>query len=250
MSIMSPVSDPSTAPDAAQAHPALPFLYTALQPLSPERHGDLRLRMARDYSFAAAQQAVPLTLDEFPAALRDYPIVFADGPVPTPVALLGLQAGENPCVQPNGTWASDRYVPRYIQQWPFLMLDEAPGSERSVLCIDPTSAALNTSDGEALFAENEPTETLREMQEAARIFDAATKRTRAICEEIQDMGLLKSSTIRFDRSEERIGARGFLMVSDERLRALPDATLADLARRGLLALITAHHLSLSRFSTI
>lgn len=59
--------------------PALPPLYQALEALSADRHGALRLRNA-GFGFAAAASAIPVTAEEIAVAARTLPIVFAAQP--------------------------------------------------------------------------------------------------------------------------------------------------------------------------
>lgn len=228
----------------------LPVLYGALSPLSPERHGTLRLREVRDFSFAANQNAVPLTADEFPAALRDYPIVIAPGATPAPVALLGLETGKNPMVNEDGSWQSGKYIPAYLRRWPFLMVDEAKGADRAILCADLGSTLFTeqADEGNALFEEAKPSATLQTVLDFATKLDASTRRTRAMMQELKRLDLLQPSQATISRDGKSLSASGFLMVAEDKLRALPDDVLAGLARRGILALITTHHLSLGRFS--
>lgn len=241
---------PADEPKASVASSRLPVLYSTLSPLSPERHGSLRLKEARDFSFAAAQNAIPLSADEFPAALRDYPIVIADGAVPAPVALLGLETGKNPMVDADGAWQSGKYIPAYLRRWPFLMVEEGEGADRSILCADlgATMFTEQASEGQPLFEDAKPSASLQKVLDFATKLDASTRRTRAMMQELQKLDLLQPSQATITRDGRTLSASGFLMVAEDKLRALPDDVLAGLARRGVLALITTHHLSLGRFS--
>ena len=53
--------------------------------------------------------------------------------------------------------------------------------------------------------------------------------------------------MRFDATltdGQQLSVDGFLALDEEKLRALPDATLLDLHKSGMLALIHAHQISL------
>ena len=67
--------------------PALPLFFTKVVGLNPGLHGGLRLARG-GYGFAAGAATIPLGLGEFVAAARQYPIVFAAGEVPAPLALV------------------------------------------------------------------------------------------------------------------------------------------------------------------
>jgi hypothetical protein len=74
---------------ASQA-PQLPLFYNTLEPLSSSVHANFKTRASDSAPFLASVHAVPITVDEFVAAQRFYPIVFSVGDNPVPLALMGL----------------------------------------------------------------------------------------------------------------------------------------------------------------
>ena len=50
----------------------LPTLYKTLVPLTAERHGGYFVSEDRSYDYAATTNAIPITVDEFPQAMRNY----------------------------------------------------------------------------------------------------------------------------------------------------------------------------------
>ncbi|MEO0702326.1 MAG: SapC family protein [Pseudomonadota bacterium] len=228
----------------------LPVFYKTMVPLSPEQHGGLRLRLDREVGFAATANAIPVLADEFPRAMRDYPIVIADGDTPTPVALVGFEQGKNDQVTADGTWAEGTYMPAYVRRYPFAFLKEKEGSDRHILCADVTST-LFTEDpgqGQALFENGVKTEAIDRTLDFCKRYAAAAERTRQLMEEVRDLGLIGPSSVTITRGEVRRKVEGFSIISEEKLRALDDKTLADLARRGAVTIFAAHQLSLANFS--
>lgn len=238
-------------PDAGRAGQALPPLYASLVPLAAEIHGDLRLREERDWGFAARATAVPLACDEFAQAMRDHPIVIAPGPSPMPVALLGLGEGRNERVKADGRW-SGGYVPAALRRHPFALLREAEGSERAVLCADLASLQITTrpEEGRPLFEEGAPAEALRGALDFCTRYEEAMARTRALMAELSALELFDEVTAMLTRPSGRARVEGFSAVSEERLRALPDETLAGLARRGVTTLLAAHHFSMAGLAAL
>jgi len=116
--------------DKAPSAEKLPLLYRTLVPLVPERHMDLRLNGRRDYSFAAEANAIPLTVDEIPTAMRHYPIVLAPGRTATPVALVGFEQGKNAFVDKDGAWQEGTYIPAYVRRYPFGLVRESAEADR------------------------------------------------------------------------------------------------------------------------
>ncbi|MGR3484769.1 MAG: SapC family protein [Paracoccaceae bacterium] len=230
----------------------LPLLYKALVPLSVERHGDLRLGDRRDFGFAAQINAVPVTCDEFPQVMRHYPIVIAGGDAPVPVALVGLAQGRNDHVAADGTWREGTYVPAYLRRYPFLLLRTEASSDRSVLAADLSSMLLSPGgDGQALFGPGGATsEVLDGVLDFCRRYETAVARTTAVMAEAAQLGLIRPSTVEIARGGRKSRIEGFSMIDEDALRALPEETLGKLAKRGVLTIFAAHHLSMAGFTSM
>ena len=71
------------------------MFYTSPRPLDRVKDGKMKLSRPTNFSFAAKTNAIPLLVDEFPMAAAYYPIVFADGPLPVPAAVVGLKNDSN-----------------------------------------------------------------------------------------------------------------------------------------------------------
>ncbi|MEL6644210.1 MAG: SapC family protein [Pseudomonadota bacterium] len=240
------VSPEDQPKDGAQ----LPLFYKTMVPLSPEHHGALHLRPERDAGFAASANAIPLIADEFPRAMRDYPIVIAAGDVPTPAALVGFEPGKNDHVGADGAWEAGKYIPAYVRRYPFAFLKESADSDRHILCADVSSTQFSETagDGSPLFTDRAKTETVDRVLDFCKRYATAAERTKRMMTEAQDLGLIGPSSVTITRGEARRKVEGFSVISEEKLRDLDDATLADLARRGVLTLFSAHHISLANFS--
>mgnify|MGYP002144979420 CR=1 FL=1 len=61
----------------------------------------------------------PLTVTEFANAALSFPIIFV-GDEKTPVAALGLNAGENLFIDAEGAYDTGVYIPAYIRRYPFV----------------------------------------------------------------------------------------------------------------------------------
>lgn len=238
--------------DKAVQPERLPMFYRSLAPLAPERHAALRMRPERDHSVTAESNAIPLTADEFPTAMRDYPIVIAMGDVPTPVALVGFEKGRNDHVDADGKWRDGTYVPAYVRRYPFALLKESKESERHILCADLSSTLFSEGgdDGQALFDDGDMTATTERALDFCQRYAAAADRTRSLMKNAAELGLIEPSSVSITRGESRRKVDGFAIISEEKLRNLDDTTLADLARRGILSLFAAHQMSLANFSSL
>ncbi|MEM9685223.1 MAG: SapC family protein [Pseudomonadota bacterium] len=236
--------------DKAPSSDRLPLLYRTLVPLTPERHKDLRLLDRRDYGFAAEANAIPLTIDEIPVAMRHYPIVLAPGNPATPVALVGFERGKNMHIGEDGQWSSGSYVPAYVRRYPFGLVRETADTERHILCADMSSTLLSEGDeGRALFDDDgKPTEAAKGALDFCQRYVTSTERTRIVMREAEELGIIGPSEVTISRNGKQRKVDGFALISEEKLRALDDAKLADLVRRGVMTIYAAHHMSLANFS--
>ena len=73
---------------ASEPQAQLPLFYKDLMPLNSRDHSDWRARSVDKASWLGSQHAIPLTVEEFPLAQRNFPIVFSAGDNPVPLALM------------------------------------------------------------------------------------------------------------------------------------------------------------------
>lgn len=234
----------ASAPPANQ----LPLFYNELAPLSSNVHGDWNAKRVESAPFLAAVHAVPLTAEEFGLASRHYPIVFAAGENPVPLAMMGLNEGVNIFVGDDGKLINDVYVPAYVRRYPFMLAKLRPESEELSLCFDPTSETVGQfEEGERLFEGAEPSQTTKEILGFCEQFEQAGQRTAAFVKELMDLKLLIDGEVAIqpEGAEQPFVYRGFQMISEEKLRELRGDQARKLIQSGALALIYAHLFSLS-----
>ena len=235
---------------ATAPQPQLPLFYKDLLPLNSREHGDWKVAPFDDASFIAETHAVPLTVEEFVDAQRDYPIVFTAGDNPLPIALMGLNEGVNTFVGDDKKLENDVYVPAYVRRYPFILARLQPGSEDMSLCFDPTVSAIGKrDDGQPFFdAESKPTEYTQNVLEFCRRFEEAGQRTKAFIDELTKLDILIDGEIAITSNEapdKPFIYRGFRMVDENKLRELPTETVEALNKNGMLMLIHAHLFSLN-----
>ena len=228
-------------------------LHRQVVPVDRDRHRPLRLRLpVTDWSVASRLNAAFLAAAEFGDACRDYPIVFVrTGRSPegkadiAPLAVFGVEQERNLYLD-GGRWRA-AYLPALLRTYPFCIgrLDE----QRYAVCIDlawPGIAEGEQAEGQALFtAEGQPTPLLTEAQQQLERFEAEVARTRAACQRLEELGLLRD--MRFDATlpdGRKHSVDGFLTVDEKRLAELPDETVVELHRNGLLGMVHAHWISL------
>lgn len=225
----------------------LPLFYKDLVPLSSVDHADYHARSLDTAEFLVGQHAIPLTSDEFVSAGRYFPIVFSSGENPVPLALMGLNEGVNVFVDDQGKLINPVYVPAYVRRYPFMLARLNPDSEDLSLCFDPTSPAIGKfEEGDALFADGQPTEPVNSVLEFCRTFEEAGQRTSMFVEELKKADLLMDGEVAIqpEGNDKPFIYRGFQMVDENKLRELRGDVLRKMMQNGILALIFAHLFSL------
>jgi hypothetical protein len=227
------------------AAPVLPPLYTAIEPLTAERHAALRVRDA-GFGFAGKLSAIPVAAEEIAIASRFYPIVFAAQAPHMPVAIMGLRADHNMHVNAEGQWVDGRYVPAYLRRYPFLLVRVREGADEMALCIDPNAAQFSQAEGEALFgADAKPTPQLDRAFEFCKNMEVAMQKTKAMCDALAELKLLQPAAVQFEQAGKPIKIDGFHAIQREAFLALPAEKLAELRNTGVLEVIYAHLLSVA-----
>ncbi|MEO8618502.1 MAG: SapC family protein [Sphingomicrobium sp.] len=235
----------SQAPNNA----SLPLLYSGLEALNSSQHGNAKLKRFLSIPQVGKVHAVPLTIEEFIHAQRDYPIIFSAGDDPIPLALMGLNEGINTFLDAEGLPIDKQaYMPAYLRRYPFMLARLRPDSDELSLCFDPSSGGVaDDNEGEALFDGDQPSELTKNILQFCEQFEAAGQRTQAFMQELQGSGLLMEGevSIQPDGAEQPFLYRGFRMIDEEKLRELRGDELRKMNQSGMLSLIFAHLMSLS-----
>ena len=233
----------ASAPQSAN----LPLFYNDLMPLNSRDHGTWHARSMDRAPWLAGQHAVPLTVEEFPQAQRFFPIIFASGDNPVPLALMGLNEGVNVFVDAEGKIDTPIYVPAYVRRYPFLLAKLTPDTPELSLCFDPTNDMVGDfSEGEALFTDGQPSEATKNALTFCESFEQAGQRTAAFIEELKKHDLLMEGEVAIQQPdfEQPFIYRGFQMIDQEKLKEARGDVLRGWNQSGLLPLIYAHLFSL------
>jgi len=232
---------------SAPEQQALPMFYKDLVPLNSKEHSKWKVKGLDNASFMQSQHAIPVTIDEFPNAARNYPIVFSAGDNSVPLILMGLNEGVNTFMDDEGKFNQPAYVPAYVRRYPFLLAKLQPDAEELSLCFDPTAKAIgNYKKGDALFEKDQPTDTTKNILQFCEQFEQAGQRTGQFMEELNKMDLLMEGEVSIQQTgvEKPFVYRGFKMVNEEKLRELRGDELRKINQNGMLPLIYAHLFSL------
>lgn len=233
---------------------APPFGYKEVVPFLKTQK--VRLLAAGEVpEFVQRGNAIPLSLTEFQPAAREYPIVFTTGDGGksfAAVAVLGLSAGEN-LFYADGAWAPRVYVPAYARRFPFCMarvaVDKVEREDR-LICVE--KSMLDDAAGEALFdAAGKPSEKWGALQRLLSEYEADLERSREMCALLADYELLEPFSVKATPKGTDAGAvqlTGMHRVAEKKLEDLNAAQLKNLMRKGAMARIYLHLLSLQNFA--
>ncbi len=225
------------------------------RPVLLDNHSHAQLRVHTGHSAALGSQlmhalAVP---DEFRSLQAHYPIVFqktADGTQFQPVALFGLQEGENLFLDPKnqgGLKGWDAHtVPLSIERQPFLI---GTDGEQLLVHIDLDSPRIaSDGTGQPLFLPHGgQTDYLERISSVLLALHEGVARSQALSAALQAHQLLESFVFDVELNDGSQGRlSGFYTINEERLQALPGAALEALNRDGLLLPIYMALASLAR----
>ena len=226
------------------------LFYASPEPLNREQHGKLALvHKDKPYSFALNGTAVPLTVTEFAPAALSYPVIFA-GEERVPLAVMGLNTGENLFIQADGAFEAGAYIPAYIRRYPFVLANDE-NQDRLIVCIDRSSDLLAEGGQTPLFDDKgEPTEYTQNCIKFCDDFEVERRRTDSFIELLKANDLFELKKAIFTPMDAN-GQPGepqtvaeYFGVSEEKLNALPADKIKELQASGALAQIYAHLVSL------
>ena len=232
---------------ASAPQPNLPVFYQDLTPLNSRDHATWKSRSTDRAPWLAGFHAVPLTVEEFPAAARNFPIVFSTGDAPVPLALMGLNEGTNVFVDADGKVTENIYMPAYVRRYPFLLAKLTPNSDELSLCFDPSTDLVGEFDeGNALFDGGEASENTKALLGFCEQFEQAGMKTQAFIEELTKHKLLMDGEVAIQQEgvEQPFIYRGFQMIDQAKLREVRGDLLRTWNQNGMLPLVYAHLFSL------
>lgn len=235
----------------------IPALHRQAKPVDSQTHRNTTVRLpVSSWDHLATTNALFLTASECLQAACEYPVVFVkagdDGQGGTdyaPIAVFGLAQGENLYLD-GGRWRAN-HLPALMATYPFAIARGEGG--QFAVCVDAAYEGLvPTADGapagERLFDDaGQPTEFARRVTAELERLETQIQSTRAAVRRLSELGLFAER--RFDGTlpdGRKISVDGFLVVDEEKVKALPDATLLELHRSGLMHVVHAHWVSLGQ----
>jgi SapC len=205
---------------------------TNIVALNNQTHRSLRVQPEPSARYGDNQRFVQIVVGEFPHLVVQYPILLsksADTGAFFCGAMLGVDEGENLFLNEG---SHEGHRPLNLQRMPFYV----SGAE---LGIDLDHPRVSQERGQALFTEEgKATAYLESIKAAFRDLKPGIEMTKAFIDTLMRLKLVEPIDIKlgFDDGSKRELA-GLYTINQPVLRALPDASVLELFRRGYLQLI-------------
>ncbi len=225
-------------------------LYRQPELLSKEQHGALGINSPTvRFGFAAKAQVSPLTVPEFAAASLSFPIIFV-GSEQQPVAVMGLEEGQNLFATPETGFEPDVYITSYIRRYPFVLASSAQeegSQERLLVGIDRAYEHISENAETPFFENGEPSQYTKNCIQFCNDFQSQVALTRSFVDLLKQLELLETRQATFQPQNADGTPAGelqtvaeFYAVSLDKLNALPAEKLVELRNNGALQVIYAH----------
>jgi hypothetical protein len=226
------------------------FFYTDPHVLSRSQHMDLRVAIPKDAAFAADVQTVPVLMSEFADVALEYPIVFIKAPDQAwlALALTGLRRGQNLFVDGDNQWRAN-YIPASVRRYPFVLADDEQKS--SNVAIDMAVTTTDDSGMRLFDTTGQPEPILQTAIAFLQNFQGQVHQTSTLLNRLEELDLLTEAQFKIQNPDGTSSVlNGFHIVEEARLGALRDETIVDLFRKGELAPVQMHLLSLRNIAAL
>lgn len=222
-------------------------MFDRVTALSTTEHRDLRYKYVPDFSHAAELTYAPITFSEMFKVAKHYPIVFPQKGMPA--ALLGFE-GKNSFVDENGQWTA-AYIPNHVSRYPFILGTTAK-SESMALMVDLDAPHFRADHGERLFDdEGNFGPVLEKVRDFLKQFQIESNTSEQFTQTLFDAGIMVQQQIQKGRGDkQKTLLTGFYTIDQKKFDALPDETILEWRKRGILPLVYAHLLSLSNIEAM
>ena len=227
------------------------LFYKKPELLSKELHAKLGVNPPVErFGFAAKAHFCPMTVPEFGPASLTYPIIFV-GAEYQPVAVMGLQEGQNLFTNEKEGFELDAYIPCYIRRYPFVLAgaetDETSGEQKLLVGIDRGYEYVVENAQFPFFENGEPTAYTQRCIQFCNDFETQHQMTQSFVAMLKELDLLEPRTATYtpQNADGSVGGEPqtiaqFFGVSEAKLNALPAEKIMELKANGALQQIYAH----------
>ncbi len=228
------------------------FLFNSPELMNKEQHGDLGFQtVEKRFAFCAKARAIPVTLSEIPAAMKDYPIIFSSKENPAPLAVMGLIDDVNLFIEEDGSWAKDKYIPGYVRRYPFGVASDNT-SDRMAVVIDSAYDGFTKGGEFPLFENGEPSASTQQAIEFCKAFEQDRAMTNGFATQLNQLELIQGQSAQFTRQGEAEpqSFAEYFGIDEKKLQELTDEQYLALRKSGVLPLVYSMLLSMSNWRVL
>lgn len=222
-------------------------IYKQPELLTPEAHKDLTFSPTSNFKFSANTNAVPAVTQEFPDIATRYPIAFVRDEkmgIFIPMAILSLRKDGHDSLDEDGKW-KESYAPVFLRRYPFIM-----DSDNRII-IDRSAENFSGNSGERLitnqgafqpkFGNIKPF-----LEEIAQQESRSAQFTHLVSEQ----KLFKKMDIPLQVAGRPFSLDNLYIIDEEKIKDLPDNTITEWVKNGIMGIIYCHLISLKRFNDL
>ena len=231
-------------------------MYKNLEILNKINHKNFTVKEVKDFSYTKNLISVPVTINEFFEACKNYPIFFAKDSTNNWFAtvMLGYKENKNLFVDDKGNWEKLHYIPAFIRRYPFVFIEQQIENKNELLvALDSGYLVENEDDKQKrLFDDSgDNTEFLNKILDFLNQFNLDSNATTEFIKKLEELDLLeeKVATI-LNSNQEKFIINGFFIVNEDKLKHLSKKKKEEICNKNLSPLITAHLISLSNIQKL
>ena len=223
-------------------------MFQKVVPVNKEIHANKKIKEISSFEFASKFHIAYVTMQEFTRAAAIFPIVFLEDKEKDefrPVALLGLNAGQNLFVDSAGKWQAS-YVPAIIRRYPFALTPRGTDGQY-IVCIDEASSLVSETEGSPLFDDKgEPTQVIENVKRYLSELQQMDGLTRNFCAFLKENNMFTPLNLRVRDNSKVKNISGCYVINEERLNNLSDDKFIEFRTKRYLPAIYAHLISLAQ----
>ena len=222
-------------------------MFQKLVPVNKEVHANKRIEEISSFEFASKFHIAYVTMQEFTRTASIFPIVFLEDKEKDefrPVAMLGLQPGQNLFVDAAGKWLAS-YIPAIIRRYPFALAPSTDG--QYVVCIDEASSLVSDTTGAAMFdISGTPTQVIENVKRYLSELQQMDVLTRGFCSFLTEHNMFTPLNLQVREGGNTKNISGCYVINEERLNNLSDELFLSIKNKGYLPAVYAHLISLAQ----
>lgn len=228
-------------------------MFKTIVPITLEKHKGKKIKAISNFEFAKQTHIASVMAHEFPRISSIYPIIFIEDKQNSqfkPVAMLGLEQGENLFLSNNNEKWNASYIPAIIRRYPFALAKNSD-DDKFTVCIDESSSFLNDKEGELLFNEdNTPGDIIEKVKQYLSELHQMDIFTTQLCEFLKENNLFNSLNMKVKVENEMKNISGAYVINEERVNNLSNKKFLEMKDKRYLSVIYSHLSSLSQIERL